>query len=500
MPALPQAVTGTPLPPKPTRDFNAERAALEQQRTDLTGQHEQAMTGAQQTLDEKRALLQAGLDQKLGELDAEMAKPNESVPLPENTAQHLDPKQLSEAASIWMTLGAFAGLLTRTPMTDALGNMTAAMKGAQEGDMAQFKQHYDAWDSSFKKAMSTNKDMLAKKKEILDDIKLSLTEKEHRLKLVDSEYGSIPQRMETSFLRRTKAIDSQIAMTDKSEQAADKIRESVDKRMQAHADKQSQIQMTKDFHDQSLEIQRQGLAIRQDLAEAKKAASGSAGVMGSREMAFTQRVLGAANQSAKILGNLVQLPIESSTGVFGDKQPGTGLMSASGNVLARNLTPQEAQTYQVMATGIQRNLAAIESMGLAPPGALTHQMESVIFKEGDTQLTKMHKLADIRQIIEAGLETMVSNPRVPDAMRKLAEKNVSELRAAVPFTQTDVIGFSAKLKANKHETLSSYMKRADATAPAATFGSEADAEAAAKSGKLRPGSRVIINGVPGTWH
>jgi hypothetical protein len=32
-----------------------------------------------------------------------------------------------------------------------------------------------------------------------------------------------------------------------------------------------------------------------------------------------------------------------------------------------------------------------------------------------------------------------------------------------------------------------------------TFGSEADAAAAAKAGKIKPGDRITINGQTGTW-
>ncbi|MBF9666383.1 hypothetical protein IAI38_11655, partial [Streptococcus pseudopneumoniae] len=86
-----------------------------------------------------------------------------------------------------------------------------------------------------------------------------------------------------------------------------------------------------------------------------------------------------------------------------------GILDATKEVLANKLTSQEVQSYNVMSTGFQRALASIEAAGLMPTGQLTHQMDAVIFKEGDTNFTKLQKLAQTRQIVEEGLETALSN-------------------------------------------------------------------------------------------
>lgn len=167
--------------------------------------------------------------------------------------------------------------------------------------------------------------------------------------------------------------------------------------------------------------------------------AGAIGTAGSRESTFNQRIILAGNQAAKDLANVVELPTTVSTGFFGGRKQGPGLLSAAKEVLANTVTGQEAQLYNSMATGFQRSLAAIESAGLMPSGQLTHQMDAVMLKEGDTNLTKLSKLAQVRQIVEAGMEVLVVNPRVSDAEKEKAQDIINNVRKAVPYTQKDII-------------------------------------------------------------
>jgi hypothetical protein len=166
---------------------------------------------------------------------------------------------------------------------------------------------------------------------------------------------------------------------------------------------------------------------------------GKTGVMGSREAVFTQRQILAANEAAKDLTNVAKLPLSVSTGVFGGRTQGPTLLGATKEVLANNVTSQEVQIYNTMATGFQRSLATIEAAGLMPSGKLTGQMDQVLLKEGDTNLTKLSKLAQIRQIVEAGMEVILTNPRASDAEKEQVRKVVEQMKQAVPYTQSDVL-------------------------------------------------------------
>lgn len=160
--------------------------------------------------------------------------------------------------------------------------------------------------------------------------------------------------------------------------------------------------------------------------------------MDSRSSVMFNRVAASANEAVQALKNIAELPITTSTGWFGSHQTGGGLMDSVKGVLAQKITSQEAQDYKTMIAGVSRSLSTIETAGLAPNGSITHSMESITLGEGDTQLTKLRKLAETRQIIEKGIEPNLANPKLAPAQRDLITKIISEVQQAIPFTQHDI--------------------------------------------------------------
>ena len=190
---------------------------------------------------------------------------------------------------------------------------------------------------------------------------------------------------------------------------------------------------------------------------AREGAKIGVNLAGGRESVFINRVVQAGNQAAADLDNVVKLPMSASRGFFGGRGQGKGLLDAGKETLANTMTTQEVQTYNVMATGFQRALAAIEGAGLAPSNALMHMMDAVIFKEGDTNFTKLAKLAQTRQIVEKGLETIAVNPRVDEGTKKHINEIVAKVRAAVPFTGADLIRMQQVQQTNPNATLAEVM-------------------------------------------
>jgi len=178
-----------------------------------------------------------------------------------------------------------------------------------------------------------------------------------------------------------------------------------------------------------------------------------------REAVYTGRILTAANETARDLENIVNLPVTADTGVFGGRKQGPGIFDAGKEVLANKLTSEEVQKYNTRASGLQRNLAAIEASGLAPAGSLTHQMDVLMFKEGDTQRVKLEKLAQTRQIVEAGLQYILDNPRVPDSLKGNAQKSIEKIQKSVPFTIADLDKLDSAQEKNPKATLKSVMPK-----------------------------------------
>lgn len=168
-----------------------------------------------------------------------------------------------------------------------------------------------------------------------------------------------------------------------------------------------------------------------------KSGSGGSGISG-REGVFFNRITGAGNAATAAAENIMELPITVDRGFFGGREQGGSLFDATKEDLANTLTGSDAQGYNTMMAGVGRNLSAIEAAGLAPNGSLTHSMDSLILKEGDSQMTRLRKMAEMRQIIETGMEPSLSNPRIPPEQKELVQKIVGKIRSAIPFTQHDI--------------------------------------------------------------
>lgn len=195
--------------------------------------------------------------------------------------------------------------------------------------------------------------------------------------------------------------------------------------------------------------------------------AGAAG-LGARESVFTNRILLSANEAAKDLANIARLPIKADTGIFGGRKQGPSLFDAGKEALAQSMTSQEVQSYNTRSAGLQRSMAAIEAAGLAPSGALSHQMEAVQFRAGDSQQTRLEKLAQTRQIVEAGLETTLSNPKLDDGQRKHIASIIDSLHTAIPFTIADIDNLGVLQESDPNATLASVIKQHKLNKPKAT--------------------------------
>ena len=179
-----------------------------------------------------------------------------------------------------------------------------------------------------------------------------------------------------------------------------------------------------------------------------------------RESVMFSRVASSANEAVAAIQNIVELPLGASSGVLGvGGSAGHGILSSTKASLTNEMASQDVQDYNTMLAGVRRNLATIETAGLAPSGALTEGFASLELRAGDTEITKMRKLAEMRQVVEKGLEINLDNPRLPQEQKSLVQKIINDVKKAVPFTQHDVTSFQKSGKENKGMTLTEYMAK-----------------------------------------
>jgi hypothetical protein len=164
----------------------------------------------------------------------------------------------------------------------------------------------------------------------------------------------------------------------------------------------------------------------------------SGGGLDGRSTQQFQRVVNAGNSAAESIKNIMELPMGASTGMFGGYHPGTSIFGSTMGVLKQKVTPQAAQDYNVMMTGLSRNLATLETSGLAPPGSLTHSIDAIAIGPGDSNMTILRKNAEVRQIVTTNLEPQLSNPRLSPSQRQIVQSIVDKVSAAVPYTNHDI--------------------------------------------------------------
>lgn len=168
--------------------------------------------------------------------------------------------------------------------------------------------------------------------------------------------------------------------------------------------------------------------------------------MGSREAGMFARVLNSASLGTAALRNIARGPTGQSAGFAGvGSAPGHSVFASTVDSLRNALAPQEVQQYNVMNTGLSRNLASVEGGGLLSPGTFSDQIgQGTTLRAGDTEETKLMRLAETRQILRVGLETALANPRVPKSQKDVMQQHLAELEAAIPFTVEDVQNLKAQ--------------------------------------------------------
>jgi hypothetical protein len=152
------------------------------------------------------------------------------------------------------------------------------------------------------------------------------------------------------------------------------------------------------------------------------------------------RIMTSAKQATAELGNLVQLPLDSSSGWFmgAQNRTPTSIIGATKQVLAQKVTDQEVQDFNTSIVGMGKALASLESGGMQTNQALIGQFDRLALQTGDTNFTKMRKLATMRQDAENAIESVLTSPLLGKQQKEFAQGLIADLRNAVPFSPNDV--------------------------------------------------------------
>ena len=197
---------------------------------------------------------------------------------------------MQETASMFMTLGALAGLLTRQPLTAALNNMSAAMQGVQEKDQQQFDENYKQFQDNYKRAMDRNKEYLEERRSIIDDRKTSLSEKIQLLNLASAKAGDKVGQLAKTWEQQNQLFHSQLQATQHTEDKAQQL--------QFHVDQMVNERKRIALESQRVGIEAQKLKLAQQNSPSNASISPGAVGMAKTGMPLNQIVPGYGKEAA----------------------------------------------------------------------------------------------------------------------------------------------------------------------------------------------------------
>jgi len=156
---------------------------------------------------------------------------------------------------------------------------------------------------------------------------------------------------------------------------------------------------------------------------------------------FGEIVAGASNEAAKTLTNIMGLPAESTSGIFGGRQT-TSLFTAPIDAFANRLTPESAQRYQAEMNKLAYYIAQMQKggrvVGATEVGVINKSLE---IRTNDTIETVATRLAQARQMAEKIIEIKVASLNTPEPLKEIYKENLKDIQQSVPFTVEDINKF-----------------------------------------------------------
>lgn len=196
-----------------------------------------------------------------------------------------------------------------------------------------------------------------------------------------------------------------------------------------------------------------------DAAAGETVHLGKPGGEGRQAATAIGRLIGASTELVPSLKNLVALPVNASAGPFMGLQlekPGD-LRSAIARTAAGQLSGEMATAVAQQFTGVQRQLATIESQGAATGlVGLTNANNVLVPQPGWSGTSVMRSYAEIRQIAEANIRAMLSSPYVQKEQKELLRQLRDEFKEAVPYSVQDVNQLAFGNKKKFKESVSSF--------------------------------------------
>ena len=275
---------------------------------------------------------------------------------------HPTQTNVQEMATIFSLVGIVGTMLGgggRNAGMNALSSMTGMMEGWKKGEKDKYLQEKNIFDTNLKVMEQKNNALQKRIEQLAKDYTRNreVTKDEYAVLLAENPYLK-----KVDAIAGVKGVIKAAAETNKSMLSLLEFREKQKERAEARKIKQSGTS--------------------------------------SDRYGFGAIVATAANESAASMKNIMGLPMESTSGIFGGRQT-TSLFTAPADAFANKITTETAQRYNVEAGKLSYTLSQLIKGGRVVSVNEVAIMDNILkIKEGDTINAAATKLAEARQIAE----------------------------------------------------------------------------------------------------
>jgi len=155
------------------------------------------------------------------------------------------------------------------------------------------------------------------------------------------------------------------------------------------------------------------------------------------------------NEAVGTIANIVNLPFDVTTGIFQGRNT-TGLLTAPLGAITNALTSEDVQRYNKEIKNFGKFASRVVSGGRVVPASVQKDFEDqFLIREGDSPLTVLTSIAQMRQTIERAAEVKIASSSTDPGLKQLYVNGLDVVRNSIPFTINDVNRFANERDKNK---------------------------------------------------
>ena len=362
---------------------------------------------------EAKAKAERGYQNIAKDLYKEAENKELAYPRPEFHPTKENAQSLGELFSLVATMGLMLGGSGKMAAQGAMDAMGGMLKGWQSGRKDLYEKQLKEYDKEYKRMQ-----------DIRTDIQNHL-QKGMQLAAIDKD-ASYAEYQQAAAISGASSIGDSYLKVGNPKALLDLMNKTytIDKdiadRNERKAEHQAKLAQAERHHQDTIARQ--------------------SGKTGDR-FGFGAIVATASNEAAASMRNLMGLPMESTSGIFGGRQTNS-LFTAPADAFANTITKESTQRYNAEAGKLSYTLSQLMKGGRVVSVNEVAIMDNILkIKEGDSLETAATRLAEARQIAERAMEVRLKDPNTPVDLKEIYQDNLNSVKSIIPFTVDDVNKF-----------------------------------------------------------